>query len=110
MPTSVAASEQGEGLGNGKDLFVGEAIEGKLVSLFAREYGAPGAPVLFGTENNQLLSALFARKDDLLLWKTLHLYAPPFASLWGVAFVVVVLASRWATQKATSHTRRMGTR
>jgi len=77
MPTSVAASEQGEGLGNGKDLFVGEAIEGKLVSLFAREYGAPGAPVLFGTENNQLLSALFARKDDLLLWKTLHLYAPP---------------------------------
>jgi hypothetical protein len=53
------------------------------VPLFTHEYGAPGAPVLFGTENNQLLSAPFARKDDLLLWKTLHLYAPPFRLSWG---------------------------
>jgi hypothetical protein len=47
------------------------------VPLFAREYGAPRAPVLLGTKDNQLLSALFARKDDLLLWKMLHVYAPP---------------------------------
>jgi hypothetical protein len=65
-------------LGGGEDLFVGESVEGELVSLFAHEYCASGAPVLFGTEDNQLLSATFARKDDLLLlWKMLHLYAPP---------------------------------
>src|SRR5918998_4409495 len=82
MPISVATGEQGEGLGGGEDLFVGESVEGELVPLFAREYGASGAPVLFGTEDNQLLSALFARKDDLLLWKMLHLYAPP-KPLWA---------------------------
>jgi hypothetical protein len=54
-------------LGGSEYLCFGVAIEGELVSLFAHEYSAPGAPVLFGTENNQLLSATFARKDDLLL-------------------------------------------
>ena len=83
MPSSVARhasrKELGgrEDLGGSENLVVGTAVEGELVPLLAHEYGAPRAPVLFGTENDQLLFALFARKDDLLLWKTLHLYAPP---------------------------------
>ena len=66
-----------EELGGSEHLVVGVAIKGELVPLLAHENGAPRAPVLFGTENDQLLSTLFARKDDLLLWRTLHLYTPP---------------------------------
>ena len=83
MPSSVARhasrKELGgrEDLGGSEDLFVGVAIEGELVPLFAHEYGAPRAPIFFRAENDQLLFALFARNDDLLLWKTLHLYKPP---------------------------------
>ena len=83
MPSSVArqasSKELGgrEDLGGSEDLFVSVAIEGELVPLLAHEYGAPRAPIFFGTENDQLLCALFARKDDLLLWRTLHLYKPP---------------------------------
>lgn len=73
-------------LGGGEDLFVGETVEGELVPLFACEYGASGAPVLFGAENDQLLSALFALKGDLLLWKMLHVYAPPYP-LWGITLM-----------------------
>ena len=70
-------------LGGSEYLCFGAAIKGELVPLFTHEYSPPGAPVLFGTENDQFLSAPFARKDDLLLWKTLHLYAPPFRLSWG---------------------------
>jgi hypothetical protein len=35
------------------------------------EHGVPCAPVLFWTEQDQLLSAISAREDDLLLEKTL---------------------------------------
>jgi hypothetical protein len=31
-----------------------------------------GAPILFGTEKDQLLPAIFAREDDLLFEGTLH--------------------------------------
>ena len=77
MPSSVARQASREELGGSEHLVVGVAIEGELVPLLAHEYGAPRAPVLFGTENDQVLSALFARKDDLLLRRTLHLYTPP---------------------------------
>ena len=40
---------------------------------FAHEYSASGAPVLFGTEKDQFLLALFTREDDLL-GRTLHVY------------------------------------
>jgi hypothetical protein len=49
------------------------------VSVSAQEYGTPGAPFFFGAEKDQLLSAIFARKDDLL-GRTLHVY-PSFAPL-----------------------------
>jgi hypothetical protein len=84
-----SASEEEVRLGGSAYLGFGAAAEGEFVPLFAHEYSSPRAPVLFGTENDQLLSAPFTRKDDLLLWKTLHLYVLPFASLWSVAFVVV---------------------
>ena len=83
MPSSVARQasrkELGgrEDLGGSEHLVVGTAVEGELVPLFAHEYCTSGAPIFFGTENDQLLCALFARKDDLLLWKTLHVNAPP---------------------------------
>jgi len=75
----------GEGLRGSEDLFVGAAIEGDLVPTFAHKYGAPGAPVLFGAEKDQLLSAIFAREDHLL-GRTQHVctsFAP-----WGIAFVM----------------------
>lgn len=50
------------------------------MSIFALEHGTPGAPVLFGAEKNQLLSAIDARENDLLLGRALHVYTP-FAPL-----------------------------
>jgi hypothetical protein len=64
-------------LGGSEYLLFSAAIEGELVPLFAHEYCTSGAPVFFGSEKDHLLFALFARKDALLLWKTLHVYAPP---------------------------------
>jgi hypothetical protein len=56
----------GEELGGGEHLFVGAAVEGELVAIVAREHSVSGAPVLFGTKENQLLSAILASEDDLL--------------------------------------------
>jgi len=39
-------------LGGSEYLCFGATIKGELVPLFAHEYGAPGAPVLFGAEND----------------------------------------------------------
>jgi hypothetical protein len=63
---------QGEKLRGYGDLFVGTAVEGKPVSVLAREHGVPGAPILFWAEDDQLLSAIFAREDALLLERSLH--------------------------------------
>ncbi len=41
-------------------------IESDLVATVAHKHGMPRAPFFFGTEKNQLLSAIFAREDDLL--------------------------------------------
>jgi hypothetical protein len=60
-------------LGGGEDLFVGAAVEGELVPALAHEHGAPGAPLFYRAEDDQLLSALFAHKDDLLRRRTLHM-------------------------------------
>jgi hypothetical protein len=75
----------GEELGGGENLFVGAAVEGELVTVSAQEHGVPGAPVLFGTENNQLLSTIFTREDDLLLKRTLHEFTS--SALSGLAFI-----------------------
>ena len=78
MPTGGTASEEEVLLGGSEHLCFGAAVEGEFVPLFAHEYSSPRAPVLFGSEKYYLLCALFARKDALLLlWKTLHVYAPP---------------------------------
>jgi hypothetical protein len=71
-PRFARRQASGEELGGGENLFVGAAVEGELVPITTREHGVPGAPVLFGTENNQLLSAILACEDDLLLERTLH--------------------------------------
>jgi hypothetical protein len=61
-------------VGGSKDLLlVGMILESELMTRCAHEYGVPGAPVLFGAQNNQLLCALFADKDDSL-GITLHVY------------------------------------
>jgi hypothetical protein len=62
----------GEELAGGEELFVGSAIDGELVPVSARKDGVPRAPVRFGTENNQLFSAILAREDDLLLGRIVH--------------------------------------
>jgi hypothetical protein len=72
------------------------------VPLFAHEYGAPGAPFFFGSENDQLLSALLAHKDDLLRRRAFHVNTS--FTLSGITVMVRL------TQKATSHTRGTGTR
>ena len=64
-------------LGGSEYLFFSASVEGELVPLFAHKYCTPRAPFFFGSEKDHLLFALFARKDALLLWKTLHVYAPP---------------------------------
>ena len=56
----------GEELGGGEDLFIGAAVKGELVSVAAHEHGVPGAPILFGTKNNQLLFAILTTEDELL--------------------------------------------
>lgn len=53
-------------LGGGKDFFVGTAVERELLPAFAPEDGAPGAPVLFGAQEDSLFSARFTPKDYLL--------------------------------------------
>src|SRR3954471_19926665 len=70
----AAQESQVIGVGGGEDLFVGMILKSELVARFAHEYGVPGAPVLFGAHNDKLLSALFARKYDLLHGITLHVY------------------------------------
>jgi hypothetical protein len=52
--------------GSGGDLFVGVGVEGELVPLFTHEYGASGAPVLFGAEKDQLLSLRASRLAQIL--------------------------------------------
>ena len=81
----------GEGLGGGEDLFVGAAVKGELVPMATDEHGAPCTPVLFWAEKHQLLSAIFAGEDDLLLERTLHEFTS-FA-LSGLAFMSYCCAS-----------------
>ena len=57
----------GEELRGDEYLFVGAAIKGEPVPVSAHEHGVPCAPFLFWTEQDQLLSAITARKNDLLL-------------------------------------------
>jgi hypothetical protein len=84
----AAQESQVISIGGGEDLFVGMILESELMARFTQEYGVPGAPVLFGAQNDQLLSALFARKDDLLFGITLHVYLlRPFSE--GITFMVV---------------------
>ena len=48
MRGMAMAGAQGEGLGGGEDLFVGEDVEGELVPACAHEYGAyllPPTPI-----------------------------------------------------------------
>ena len=72
--------------------------------VFAGEYGVSGAPVLFCTGKNQLLSAIFAREDDLLLERTLHEFTS--STLPGFAFINYYQRARWlGPQEATSHIR-----
>ncbi len=92
-------------LGGSEYLCFGAAIEGELVPLFAHEYGAPGAPVLFGAENDQPLSTLFAHKDDLLRGRTLRLNTS-FALSGNTVMVLQIV---WHTQGATLHTGGTGT-
>jgi hypothetical protein len=61
-------------IGGDEDLLVGMILQSELVARFTHEYGVPGAPVLFRAQNDQLLSALFARKDNLLHEIKLHVY------------------------------------
>jgi hypothetical protein len=55
------------GLRGYENLVVGAAVEGDPVAVSAQEHGVPGAPVLFRPQKDQLISAIFARQDDLLL-------------------------------------------
>jgi hypothetical protein len=81
-------------VGGSEDLFVGLALEGELMASFAHEDCVPGAPVLFGAHKDQLLSALFTCKDDLLritihvyllrpLGRHVHGYGKPFGCVEG---------------------------
>jgi hypothetical protein len=72
-PSVFGVATEGEELGGGEDLFVGATIKGELVSTVAHKYGTPRAPFFFGTEKNYLLSAIFAREDNLL-GRTQHVY------------------------------------
>jgi hypothetical protein len=48
-------------LGGGEDFFVGTAVEGEPLPAFAPEDGVPGAPVLFGAQEDSLFSAPFTQ-------------------------------------------------
>src|SRR5918994_6417453 len=109
MPDPATARERGEVLGGSEYLLFSAAVEGELVPLFAHEYCTPGAPVFFGSEKDHLLFALFARKDELLLWKTLHVYAPPWPP-FGASRSLWVWRAVGARRRVTSHTRGTGTR
>jgi hypothetical protein len=55
-----------------EDLFVGTPVEGEPVPVPAHEHGPPSTPILLRAKEHQLLSAIFARKDALLLERSLH--------------------------------------
>jgi hypothetical protein len=98
-----------EGLGGSEDLFVSAAVYGELVPVSARKYCVPGAPVLFGTEKNQLLSAIFAREDDPLLERIPHEFTS--SALFSFAFTNYYRARGWPSLlEATSHIRETATR
>jgi hypothetical protein len=63
---------QGEELGGDEYLFVGTPVEGEPVPVPAHEHGAPSTPILLRAKEHQLLSAIFAREDALLLERSLH--------------------------------------
>jgi hypothetical protein len=75
----------------------------------AEKYGVPGAPVFFWAEQDQLLPAIFAREDDLLLERTLHEFTS--STLPGFVFINFYKRGRWlGPQEATSHIRATATR
>jgi hypothetical protein len=75
----------------------------------AREHGVPGTPIFFWAEQDQLLSAIFAREDDLLFKRSLHEFTS-FALL-GLAFVNYYRMDRWpGPREITSHIRGTPTR
>jgi hypothetical protein len=76
-----------------EDLFVGAAVEGELVPGSAHENGVSGTPILFGPQKYQLLPAIFAREDDLLLERILHEFTSSTPS--GHAFMNYYRASDW---------------
>jgi hypothetical protein len=78
-------------VGGSEDLLVSLALERELMASFAHEDGVPGAPVLFGAHKDQLLSALFTCKDDLL-GITLHVYLlRPFQNVMFIVWQAVWL-------------------
>jgi hypothetical protein len=81
----------GEELRGDGDLFVGAAIKGELVPMSADEYGAPGAPVFFCAEQDQLLPAIFTFEDNLLFERTLHEFTS--STLSGFVFMNYYRAS-----------------
>ena len=100
----------GEELRGHEYLFVGATIKGEPVPVSAHEHGVPCAPVLFWAEQDQLLSAISAREDELLLEKTLLHEFTSFAPL-GLAFVNYYRMDRWpGARKVTSHVRVTATR
>src|SRR4051812_8218565 len=94
-------------IGGDEDLLVGMILESELVARLTHKYGVPGAPVLFRAQNDQLLSALFARKDDLLHEIKLHVCTSS-ALFSGRSFMV--LTSRLVVWSSTSHIRLTSTR
>ena len=99
----------GKELGGSEDLFVGVTVEGELLATFTLEDGASGAPILFGAEKDQLLLALFAREDDLLGRRTLHVVYTSFAPLEH-RIRRGGLGEPLGCTGATSHIHRTGTR
>jgi hypothetical protein len=62
-------------------------VEGDLMGGFAQEHGTPGAPLLDRPKKDQLLPALFAGEDHLLLGGLLHEYTS--WPLSGITFVTL---------------------
>ena len=98
----LGSTASDEGLGGRAHLSVGAAVDGEPMPVAAYEHRVPGAPILFATEEDHLLPAIFAREDDLLLERTLHEFTS-FA-LSGLAFMNYYRASGWpALREASSH-------
>jgi hypothetical protein len=77
-----------EELGGGEGFFSSVVlVEGDLVRGLAQEHGTPGAPLLDRPKKDQLLPALFAGEDHLLLGGLLHEYTS--SPLSGIAFVTL---------------------